>query len=86
MEDMLYESDAAVRGAAFDGSAAGRILLTFGTCSPTGWGVVCSRRLPALDASIIAAPSIDEEPGGGAGSGDASDEEGQRVLVRFTSG
>ena len=35
-----------------------------------------------VDASIIAAPSSTKTPGGGAGSGDASDEEGQRVALR----
>ena len=60
-----------------------------------GLGVVCSRRSTRTwrsgatgcgrGRSWTRASSrrvIDEEPGGGAGSGDASDEEGQRVALR----
>ena len=89
---------AAVRGAAFDGSAAGRdddseLSAPAGAARAGAWFVRGDQRAPGR-AGLPGAGGddrgrehhrgavIDEEPGGGAGSGDASDEEGQRVALR----
>ena len=89
---------AAVRGAAFDGSAAGRdddseLSAPAGAARAGAWFVRGDQRAPG-GAGLPGAGGddrgrehhrgavIDEEPGGGAGSGDASDEEGQRVALR----